>query len=90
MTINNQTQFTGESLGHLTGLDLSQNMYVGGVPVSINLPKPAVYPTKFTGMLNLWNLQVHKGYHICYLLLVHEDILNNRDLDCKKIVLFLI
>ena len=51
MTVDNKNQFSGETPGRFMGLDLSQEMYLGGIPDYSKIPQPARYTSGFVGKI---------------------------------------
>ena len=52
MTVDNKNQFSGETPGRFMGLDLSQEMYLGGIPDYSKIPQPARYTSGFVGTIS--------------------------------------
>jgi hypothetical protein len=51
MTVDNKNQFSGNTTGRFMGLDLSQEMYLGGIPDYSKIPQPARYTSGFVGKI---------------------------------------
>lgn len=49
MVINDEAEYTGEAPGRFQGLDLEQNLYVGGVPDYTRIPDAAGFSSGFVG-----------------------------------------
>ncbi|XP_076086554.1 basement membrane-specific heparan sulfate proteoglycan core protein-like isoform X4 [Mytilus galloprovincialis] len=52
LTVNEKQKYIGETPGRFQGLDLTQDMYLGGVPDYSKIPQPARYTTGFVGAIS--------------------------------------
>ncbi|KAK3104524.1 hypothetical protein FSP39_004009 [Pinctada imbricata] len=52
MEVNDKAVYSGKSQGRFEGLDLQQNMYLGGVPDYQRIPAPARFSSGFVGSVS--------------------------------------